>query len=82
MPRTLIEVTADDIAKGTPGRSDSCAFALALRRVYPKASFWNSGWSDGELSGQTTRRIEEFGDRFDEGQPVKPGRFALPPLTR
>jgi len=79
-----IDVTDADIAKGVPGWSDSCAFALALRRVFPEARFFNNFWypslewhSRDWRDLPTNKAIARFGDNFDAEKPVTPHRFHL-----
>lgn len=82
----LVEVTQSDIDNGIPDWSDSCAGSLALQRVFgPHTRMWNDYVSVGvnpyDYSGRddfkTTKAFEEFGRRFDNGEPVKPHTFRL-----
>lgn len=73
-----IEVTAEDIEKGIPDDSGRCAFARALNRVFPGSTFWNCKMYIPEIGTViATKAIEEFGENFDAGRPVKPKRFRL-----
>ena len=79
-----IEVTAEDIAKGVQGSSDSCPIALAVKRecrddieAYVDAYSVDLCFPTFGLYSIESSDIEWFVESFDEGEPVDPIAFDL-----
>jgi hypothetical protein len=74
-----VDVTAEDIARGTPRCAGMCPIALAMKRALGREDVevrHTRAWiGDGEavLPGEAW----EFILRFDMGRPVLPFRFRL-----
>lgn len=85
----MVEVTKMDLALGEPGISTRCPVALAMRRLFPKASHirvwggeraaidveYDVGQYEVWRSDGTT--LAEFVKRFDRGDRVDPITFAI-----
>jgi len=83
MKKLVIEVTANDIARGEPRKSTACAMALAMQRrlgadiivtglrVYRELVF------DHSVIFQMTKKAGDFVRKFDKGEPVEPTSFTF-----
>ena len=86
-PQTVtVEVTADDIAHGKPGRCSSCPIALGVIRSGIGATdiavgletCWVSMAHDEHLTGyEMPDEALDFIDAFDNGRPVAPFSFSM-----
>jgi len=78
--KTLIEVTAEDIAKGIPKVCAACPVALAIKRVTGRGASVMQlyiGFHDGSGWIDSPREVLPFVRAFDNEQPVKPFSFEL-----
>jgi hypothetical protein len=81
--RIVFNVTQADIGAGNPHLGSSCPIARALRRAtgirdlhVTKAEVLPYLPANKAL-GRNTKKMVRFIDRFDEGLPVRPDRFAV-----
>ena len=82
----ILEVTAENIAKGIPTLGNSCAIALALRQtgkqdVYccPAYIEWSEG-SKGYIIKPSPPDVQQFMRDFDAQRHVEPSTFELQPI--
>jgi hypothetical protein len=85
--RVVVEVTAEDIAKGEKGSCERCPIALALARAADMDRvhahldcLW--GWPAGDpdansIVASTPIEASNFIDDFDSGEPVNPFTFTV-----
>ena len=79
----VIEVTADDIARGVANDCATCPIALAARRLHPTARIYVGGELTREIVTYWPERAcydmpdeaVDFVATFDEGRPVAPFTF-------
>lgn len=80
----IVNVTANDIAKGERYLPEKCPIARALKRVTKAKKVSIGPWyfyimKDGEdyERYQMTDEMEEFVKKFDSGIPVRPVKFKI-----
>lgn len=80
----LVEVTQEDIDRGTPGSGERCPIALALKRqnICATVNENDKGIVEGARgewmkTWKMSTRAVLFTVRFDEDKEVKPSRFRL-----
>ena len=76
-----IQVTKQDIKNGVPGQACKCPISLAISRASGMKKVFVEGPSiplhNYRYFGSKPDQIEQFIERFDEGDKVRPFNFEL-----
>ena len=86
MQTITVDVTAEDIKQGQKclndgtWRTETCAIAVALRRIFPEANRVSWGYAKGsvdtlELEAVDRELVRSFVSRHDQGLDVAPFHF-------